>query len=267
MAQLIKLQDYVSRYELDLTRYSNQFVRLKQQRWQEKKAEQGMTTPSSDRNLTIVKNEFFNELFLNQLRWASSTPYEKSLLAPRYESDSLLRQLLQQLPDTHLLLYDPVFQIDQAPIELEAVLITPLMVYCLSFLKGQNDDIFQASRDRFWNVWRDEKQTKVISPFLSLQRSKTIVSKLTNKLLPIKQIIIASNGYVDHFQALPNVECHDKRTFQQWIQSQVTYAPMKSSQIKVARQLLDNTRTEYYERIEDESSLNSTISWEIDENI
>lgn len=37
MAQLIKLSDYVSRYELDLTKYSNQFARLKQQRWEEKK--------------------------------------------------------------------------------------------------------------------------------------------------------------------------------------------------------------------------------------
>jgi hypothetical protein len=34
MAQLIKLQDYISRYELDTYRYPTQFVRLKKQQWE-----------------------------------------------------------------------------------------------------------------------------------------------------------------------------------------------------------------------------------------
>lgn len=34
MAQLIKLQDYISRYELDTYRYPSQFVRLKKQQWE-----------------------------------------------------------------------------------------------------------------------------------------------------------------------------------------------------------------------------------------
>lgn len=34
MAQLIKLQDYVSRYEKDMIRYPSQFVRLKKQQWE-----------------------------------------------------------------------------------------------------------------------------------------------------------------------------------------------------------------------------------------
>lgn len=33
MAQLVKLSDYVSRYETDLTRYPNQFLRLKKYQW------------------------------------------------------------------------------------------------------------------------------------------------------------------------------------------------------------------------------------------
>lgn len=33
MAQLLKLQDYVSRYETDLSRYPSQFIRLKKQQW------------------------------------------------------------------------------------------------------------------------------------------------------------------------------------------------------------------------------------------
>ncbi|NLY79377.1 MAG: NERD domain-containing protein, partial [Lysinibacillus sp.] len=33
MAQLVKLQDYISRYEIDLTRYPTQYVRLKRTQW------------------------------------------------------------------------------------------------------------------------------------------------------------------------------------------------------------------------------------------
>lgn len=38
MGQLIKLQDYISRYEQDIYRYPSQFVRLKQQQWEKLKA-------------------------------------------------------------------------------------------------------------------------------------------------------------------------------------------------------------------------------------
>lgn len=38
MAQLIKLQDYVSRYEQDIYRYPSQFIRLKKQQWDKLKA-------------------------------------------------------------------------------------------------------------------------------------------------------------------------------------------------------------------------------------
>ena len=34
MAQLVKLQDYISRYQIDLARYPTQFVRLKKSQWE-----------------------------------------------------------------------------------------------------------------------------------------------------------------------------------------------------------------------------------------
>ena len=34
MAQLVKIQDYISRYEIDLGRYPTQFIRLKQNQWE-----------------------------------------------------------------------------------------------------------------------------------------------------------------------------------------------------------------------------------------
>jgi len=250
MAQLIKLSDYVSRYELDLTRYSNQFARLKQQRWEEKKAEN-----ESRVDLDTLKKQFYQDVFHYQLRWASSTAYEISDLDPKYESDQILKQLLFKLPDTYLLMYHPVLQIEQAPVELEAVLITPLEIFCLAFLKGEKDDIYQAGRDRFWTVFRGKETDKVLSPLISLKRSKNIVDKLTKKILPVKQLIVALNGYVEFFPDSPYLECLDKRNVDQWFQEQARNpSPLKSLQIKAARMLLDQTRTEYYDR-HDESTI------------
>jgi hypothetical protein len=53
MAQLIKLQDYVSRYETDLYRYPSQFVRLKKQQWEKMKLhwESGAAFASIDKEV------------------------------------------------------------------------------------------------------------------------------------------------------------------------------------------------------------------------
>ena len=39
MAQLVKLLDYVSRYEHDLSRYPSQYIRLKRYQWERMKTQ------------------------------------------------------------------------------------------------------------------------------------------------------------------------------------------------------------------------------------
>ncbi|MCA1057387.1 NERD domain-containing protein [Rossellomorea aquimaris] len=68
MAQLIKLQDYVSRYETDLYRYPSQFVRLKKQQWEKMKQhwENGEIPPvppvkeESDEEKNSMKEKLFS---------------------------------------------------------------------------------------------------------------------------------------------------------------------------------------------------------------
>ena len=48
------------------------------------------------------------------MKWASSTLREKSYVDPRFMRDSLLRMLLQTLPDNYLLFYYPILQIRKA---------------------------------------------------------------------------------------------------------------------------------------------------------
>ncbi|GIN73073.1 hypothetical protein J14TS2_35480 [Bacillus sp. J14TS2] len=53
MAQLLKLQDYVSRYETDLSRYPSQFIRLKKQQWLKIKQAWETGVPSQSNSVEI----------------------------------------------------------------------------------------------------------------------------------------------------------------------------------------------------------------------
>lgn len=260
MAQLLKLQDYISRYEQDLNKYLNQFIRVKQRRWDEYKEKLAHNNLHGEQ-FKKIRLKFLDELYLHQLRWASSTIAEKSQLAARYEHDSILKLLLQTLPDTHLVFYDPIFKIENASVEMEAIIVTPTMVYCLAFLKGKEDDIYLANKERFWKVIRGEQELKVVSPFLSLKRSENVIRKLTanaNIALPIKKIILAPDGYVDHFQEFLSIECHDKRSIREWQKKTAgDPSPIKSKQVKIARILLENSMTESYLRDEEERYFDS----------
>ena len=61
-----------------------------------------------------LKRMFIDQFFHFQMKWASSTLREKSYVDPRFMRDSLLRMLLQTLPDNYLLFYYPILQIRKA---------------------------------------------------------------------------------------------------------------------------------------------------------
>ncbi len=68
MAQLIKLQDYVSRYENDLYRYPSQFVRLKKQQWEKLKQqwenpEDEVTTVFEEQHEKLDRPSFKSRIF------------------------------------------------------------------------------------------------------------------------------------------------------------------------------------------------------------
>ncbi|MFJ7953146.1 nuclease-related domain-containing protein [Lysinibacillus sp. NPDC096418] len=73
MAQLVKIQDYVSRYQIDLARYPTQFVRLKKSQWDRVKMQwisgEDITEWQHDDNDTNIESEdkerfaFFKKIF------------------------------------------------------------------------------------------------------------------------------------------------------------------------------------------------------------
>lgn len=151
MAQLIKLRDYISRYEWNTYRYPSQYIRLKQDNWKklhnawmnetDDTAEQWHTgdTVKSKWNLfkkfhtqpdeqpekkTILpetkeelKYYFLDGLMPFQLKWTTSTVTDVSFMDRHYDHDRVLQTFLQRIPDTFLVMYYPVFNIKKASVK------------------------------------------------------------------------------------------------------------------------------------------------------
>lgn len=314
MGQLIKLQDYVSRYEQDIFSYPIRFVRLKKQQWEKTqltwekgtvpdaqmeeptwpewyeeekeplftrikgflrrgKREVPITEPmeindeeedtsiSFSPNFAVhantiedLKQHFLEQLFNFQMKWASTTIAEKSFVTKSYYYDERLKFFLQRFPDTFLVLYNPIFLLKKAPVELEVILLTPTDVWCLSFLEMEEMAVFVGSNERFWTKRNQEQEEKVLNPLLALNRTEKIVKQILNMYenpLPIRKAVVTRNGYIDYPNAPYDTQFVEKRNYEKWFQQmRGNHTPLKHVQLKAAQVLLQYCQTTSVRRLE-----------------
>ncbi|WP_100331886.1 hypothetical protein [Bacillus xiapuensis] len=323
MAQLIKLQDYISRYEIDVYRYPARFIRLKMQQWEkvrinwerqrwlddegenqeeteEEPVQQGIFTKlklmlhrqdepeiepivekrekhslfdmnklSASQNLEELKQLFLDQLFNFQVKWASSTILEKSYVDYKYFHDERLKFLLQRLPDTFLLLYYPVLSLKKAPMELDMILLTPTEAWCLTFLEEEDQAVYIGSSERFWQKRFAEKEMRILSPMLALNRMETVVKRLFLEQeveLSIRKAVICRNGFIDYPNAPFDLQVIDERSFPSWFnQLRRMSSPLKLKQLKAAKCLLDFGQTTSVRRPEWEEEEDFVFSSEASE--
>lgn len=320
MAQLVKLQDYISRYEMNLTRYPTQFVRLKKSQWERvkhqwqsgeeipewehidqqediqeskkrfsllskfkfKKQEQeeedienvdvsnelmNQEDDIPDEETTLffepkivyypktleeLKRMFFDQFFHFQIKWASSTLREKSYVDPKFMRDSLLRNLLQRLPDSYLVFYYPIVKVKKAPVELDIVLLTPTECLCITVVEEEDSAVFVGNSDRFWTKKVGKFDKKMLNPMIQLNRMESIISQLfiNNEVeMPIRKVLLSRNGYIDYPGAIYNVQFIDKREFPNWmLQIKRSTSPMKRMQMHAAQTILQTVQTTSFNR-------------------
>jgi hypothetical protein len=320
MGQLIKLQNYTSRYEQNIFHYPSRFVMLKKQQWdkwqqewnqskelviltkppqvQTERTEVGKkqhligkiktlfqrksekesnteaefmpTEPNHEEeveefieyppffkrpeSVTELKQLFLNHLFNFQIKWATSTLTEKSMLNKRYLFDERLKYFLQRFPDTFLVMYRPIFSLKKASIEVECVLISPTDIWCITFIEDRELSVFIGSQEKFWEVRNQKEVKKVLNPLISLNRTEKIVKQilqLNGIEFPIQKVLLSRNGYID-YPSLPfGVKLVDKSKYEEWFQSMRSLRiPLKSTQLKAAKELLDFCQTTSIKRQE-----------------
>ncbi|PIC74834.1 nuclease-related domain-containing protein [Sporosarcina sp. P17b] len=315
MAQLVKLVDYVSRYENDLTRYPTQFIRLKRYQWKRIKnqwehgadlhVEQAATFPEDVQersrwytvlfgkwrkrrdvefaqestvseggaedqdddldfqasisgqpsNVEQLKKAYRDQLFQFQLKWASSTLYDRSRVDPKYFSDPLLKQLTLRLPDSFLLFYYPIVKVNKAPVELDIILLAPTTCYCITVLEDERLAAYIGTGERFWLKKFGDLEEKVLNPTIALSRMEKIVSsffKAAKVEIPIKKLIVSRTGYIDYPGTPFEVTTIDRKTYEQWLTKLCSNpSPMKHTQFKAAQAILDHAQTTAMSRLFD----------------
>lgn len=322
MAQLIKLQDYISRYEIDLARYPTQFIRLKQNQWErikyqwqtgeaierwehieeevkeekkkslfqklfpfkkevevieEEQEDIEKVTISNDwaveenpypeedttlifepnlvytpKTLEELKKMFIDQFFHFQMKWASSTLREKSYVDPKFMRDTLLRNMLQTLPDNYLVFYYPILRVKKAPIELDIIIMTPTECLCITVLEQESQAVYIANSERFWLKKVGKNEKKVLSPIIQLNRMEKVIEQIFQQNhieLPIRKVLLTRNGYIDYPGTMYGVSFVDKRKFPEWMgQLARSVSPMKHMQIRGAQAILNTVQTTSFHR-------------------
>lgn len=324
MGQLIKLQDYVSRYEQNIYLYPSRYVRLKKQQWvklkeawenddeihfsqhfqtqqenfdwleEEKQPfmdklkgllkrgkkeneddgfidneeassdEEGSNEeevldfepsfsyrPEQEEEL---KQQFLDQIFRFQMKWASATLTEKSFIDKSFYYDEKLKYFLQRFPDTFLVLYAPLFLLKKAPVEVDTIILTPTGAWCISFLEEDDLAVFIGSKERFWVKRSKGVEKKVLNPILSLNRTGKIVQQVFNMHnidLPIHKAVLCRNGYVDYPAQPFDIKLIEKRNHDEWFASMRNLrTPLKHMQLKGAQALLQYCQTTSIRRLE-----------------
>lgn len=314
MGQLIKLQDYASRYEHNIFHYPSRFVTLKKQQWDKlvtawedplneplladqmdkkvqntegekrfigkikslfhrkndfeeinlnsdmEKQDEGIffdalpTFVYRPETINDLKQHFLNQLFDFQMKWATSTLREKSFVNKKFYYDQRLKYFLQRFPDTYLVLYQPVFTIKKASVEVETILISPTDVWCITFLEDVDLSTFVGDNQKFWSLRNKTDEKKVINPMIAANRTGTIVKKIFELYeidLPIHKVLLSRNGYIDYPTAPYDVKIVDKRKYEEWFNSlRELRSPLKHTQLKGAEALLRYCQTSSIKRME-----------------
>lgn len=290
IAQLIKIQDYISRYEWNAYHYPSQYIRLKQENWlklhhlwsnpekekHELESNETLSTfakwksfikrnPSDD--LEVEKHEvilpktedelkhyFLDKLLPFQLKWASSTVTDVSFIDRSFEKDAKLKYFLQRFPDTYLIMYYPIFSIRNAPVEGELILISPIGIEIICLVEEPSNVKILAGDDRTWSMEANDKQSKMLSPLIALKRTEQIVKRIlaTEKIeFPIKKIVLSRiNQIVFHTEPY-NTKIIGKLEYGQWFnEKRKLVSPLKNRQLKVMDTLLKHCQTASMKRPE-----------------
>src|SRR5690625_2263752 len=279
MAQLIKLIDYISRYETNPFHYPTQYIRLKQENWRqvyerwEKELEKEVETSTAQdkdetkkrffgwnpfqfkteqtdiekevhhlpRTKQQVMQLFLNELYPFQLKWATSTLTQISYTDQKFNNDRTLKQFLQRLPDIYLLMYYPIFNIKNAPIDGDIILISPIGIDIIHIIKGTSNTIF-ASNERTWTIEKNNNSSKIISPLLSLKRTEQIVKSILNKHkidFSINKTVLAKHSSIFFTNEPYQTTLIVRSEYTTWLEGKRQLSsPLKNVQLKAMEALL-----------------------------
>jgi len=260
MGQLIKLENYISRYQNDVYHYPGHFSRLKQENWkslldqwqqrqEELKLESTIEEKSSssifkrlndllkkDQTSEIdyeqdsipeteeqLKRFFLDSIFKFQLNWASTTLTQMSFLDHNYHHDLRLKYFMQRFPDTYLFMYRPVFKLKNAAVDADIIMITPIDVQVINVVEMSSDHTIIVGDDRSWFSEHNRVKAKFLSPILSLKRTDKIIRSIFDFYgieMPIKKVVLSRTNQIKFDLEPFQTQYIDRDQHESWLMRQ-----------------------------------------------
>lgn len=262
MAQLIKIRQCVSRYQIDLSGYAGRFVWLKNRRlaeWKEKRGlgGSGWRFPGAkDTEFHAdTEKQFYEWLFEEQLDWATRTAGERSLCPDEIRGQNWLKKILRAVNDVSFVLYCPVLLSKSAAVQLDSILITNDTIWCIKPLAGEEGSVFQEMSARKWREIMTGSTREWLNPLISLRRTEKIIASMM-KNLGIKMntagAVFAPASYIEFVHETPGIRYVDLRREREWYENLSEHSLMlKKEQIMAAEALLAHSETDAGSRFQD----------------
>lgn len=296
MAQLIKLRDYISRYEWNAYRYPSQYIRLKQENWQRlhqlwldqdhqtngeftqqqessyfSKFKSFIRQQDEPDDLIIqeellptskkeLKQYFLNKLFPLQMKWATSTVADVSFFDKNYSYDRTLKYFLQRFPDIYLVMYYPIFNIKNASIDGEIIFISPFGIEIIHLLEDNPKATIMAGDERTWLIENQHTEKKIISPLISLKRTEHIIKNILHREnidFSVRKLVVSRTNNIVFSSEPFQTSIIGKYQYEKWFtEKRRLTSSLKSEQLKVAEALLKHCLTTSIKRPEWEEETN-----------
>ncbi|MCO7175904.1 hypothetical protein ACFP7A_01935 [Sporolactobacillus kofuensis] len=263
MAQLIKVNQCVSRYQLDLRAYANRFTWLKKRRMEEWKEKWGNTSTikdqsdRDDKDNKSIKAQFENWFFEKQVGWATRTAFEVSQSPKHLQEEHWVRRILTRINDVSFFMYQPVLLTKSGSIQLDSLIIGNDLICCVHPLIGEPGHVFQSVSQRTWCEITNGGATKqLINPLISLRRSKAVVSAFLrnhglNEMV-IKTAVYAPDGYIEQVMSSYETDFVDRRNERKWFEWLDQHALLlKREQLDAAEMILQHSETIAESRVDD----------------
>ena len=257
MAQLVKLYDYISRYETNPFHYPSRFIRLKQDNWQQYFKRKKATATSLD-ELQVNKKKymqaFLNQLLPFQFKWATSTLSYKSYTDNKHTNDETLKFFLQRFPDIYLLLYYPLLSIRNTSVDGEIVLISPIGIEIIHVIQEINNGTIVVNNERAWKVESNKEKQSIISPLISLKRTEHIITSILNTYkidMPVQKTILSETNEFLHHTLPYKTNVIGKKNYEEWfLNKRNLQSPLKNIQLKAMEAILKHCHSTYVRRPE-----------------
>lgn len=272
MAQLVKLYDYISRYETNPFHYPSRFIRLKQDNWQQYFKRKKAAANSLDEvhgNKKKYMQTFLNQLLPFQFKWATSTLSYKSYTDNKHTKDETLKFFLQRFPDIYLLLYYPLLSIRNTSVDGEIVLISPIGIEIIHVIQEIKNGNIVVNNERVWQVESTDNKQTIISPLISLKRTEHIITSILNTYkinMPVQKTILSeTNNFLHH--TLPyKTSVIGRKDYEEWfLNKRNLQSPLKNIQLKAMEAILKHCHSSYVRRPEweeDDDTYMSVSSFE-----